>query len=55
MAETYCESCAESGMQTRATTRSTNPDWSGYVLCEACAAELDTRPPVVYREEDDID
>lgn len=37
-----CESCNEH----YATTRSTNPDWSGYNLCAECAAEYDARPPV---------
>lgn len=37
-----CESCNEQ----EATTKSTNPDWSGYALCDECAAEYDARPPV---------
>ena len=41
-----CESCHENGIITPATTRSTNPDWSGYELCEACARDLDEREPV---------
>ena len=43
---TYCESCRVIGEWTEATTKSSNPDWSGYNLCEECAAEYNQRPPV---------
>lgn len=45
MAAIYCESCAETGIQTVATTKSINPDFAGYALCEDCAAEYDSRIP----------
>ena len=38
-----CDSCLESGQETEATTKSTNPDYSGYDLCDECAAEYDSR------------
>ena len=40
----WCESCLVAGEHTPATTHSKNPDWSGYDLCEECAAEYDRRP-----------
>ena len=43
---TACESCAVAGVDRPATTHSTNPDWSGYDLCDECAAEYDQRPPI---------
>ncbi len=39
----YCESCLATGVKTPATTRSVNPEFSGYELCEECAAEYDSR------------
>lgn len=45
MTEKLCESCLQTGIQTPATTHSVNPDWSGYDLCEECAAEYDSRRP----------
>ena len=38
-----CESCLVAGEHTPATTRSINPDFSGYDLCAQCAAEYDSR------------
>ncbi len=38
-----CPSCAVAGIHTPATTRSNNPDFAGYELCEECAAEYDSR------------
>ncbi len=46
MEQGNCESCAENGESTPATTRSTNPEWSGYELCAECAAEYNQRAPV---------
>jgi len=46
MAKIRCESCAEGGIETEATTYSSNPEWSGYELCEECAGEYNSRPPV---------
>jgi len=48
--EQYCESCAVTGDTTPAVRHSTNPEWSGYWLCESCAGELDLRPPVDQAE-----
>ena len=39
-----CDTCAAAGIDTPATTRSRNPDWSGYQLCQPCAREYDFRP-----------
>ena len=36
----YCESC---GVKP-ATGQCKNPDFSGYYLCDECAAEYDSRP-----------
>ena len=42
-----CESCAATGEHgVPATTHSTNPDWSGYNLCQECANEYDSRVPI---------
>lgn len=41
-----CESCAVAGEHVAANTTSTNPEWSGYNLCEECAQEYNGRPPV---------
>jgi hypothetical protein len=38
-----CESCLVAGEHVPATTRSVNPDYAGYVLCQECAAEYDSR------------
>jgi hypothetical protein len=39
-----CESCAEGGQHgVPATCHSSNPDWSGYDLCDECRAEYDSR------------
>jgi len=46
-----CESCLVGGIEREATTHSKNPDWSGYELCEECAAEYDSREPLGYIEE----
>ena len=43
---TWCESCAVAGIKREATTHSKNPDWSGYDLCNECAAEYDKRPVI---------
>jgi hypothetical protein len=40
-----CEACADRGVDRPATTRSVNPDWAAYDLCEACAAERDGETP----------
>lgn len=45
-----CESCAVDGRTVPATTRSINPEYSGYVLCEECAAEYDSRIPAQARD-----
>jgi len=42
--QTECDSCRETGIHTPATGHSTNPDWSGYDLCDECRAEYDSRP-----------
>lgn len=42
----WCDSCLEAGIHTPATTHSTNPEWSGYDLCEECAEEYNQRPPI---------
>ena len=39
----YCESCLMTGDRVIATTHSTRPEWSGYNLCEECAAEYNNR------------
>ncbi|MBW1953636.1 MAG: hypothetical protein JRI66_11235 [Deltaproteobacteria bacterium] len=41
-----CESCLASGRKVPATTRSRNPDYAGYELCEDCAREYDSRVQV---------
>lgn len=38
-----CESCQVGGSKVEATTHSVNPEFSGYDLCEECAAEYDSR------------
>jgi len=39
-----CDSHAESGEHgVPATTKSGNPDWSGYDLCDECADEYNSR------------
>ena len=45
MTTNLCERCLESDIQTPATTQSSNLDYSAYALCEACAAEYDSRQP----------
>lgn len=40
----FCESCLVAGIQTPATTHSTNPEWSAYDLCDECADEYNQRP-----------
>ena len=47
----WCQSCDVAGIKREATTHSTNPDWSGYDLCEECAAEYDKRPSLDHRDE----
>lgn len=49
----WCESCLAHGTRIRATTRSVNPEWSGYALCAICAAEYDSRPPTETSADDD--
>lgn len=51
----YCESCLASDprVEREATTRSTNPDWAGYPLCDECAAEYNSRPPLESRPDDE--
>jgi hypothetical protein len=39
--EKWCESCLMSGKRVPATTRSINPDYAKYDLCEECAAKFD--------------
>ena len=39
-----CESCLENGEHVPATGHCKNPDYSGYNLCDECAAEYDSRP-----------
>ena len=46
----YCESCRATGRETPATTRSSNPDWSGYVLCAECADEYNARKTIAPKE-----
>lgn len=41
--KTECESCLVAGEHTPATTRSINPEFSGYALCAQCANEYDSR------------
>jgi len=38
-----CEAHLVNGEHVPATTHSTNPDWSGYELCEECANEYNKR------------
>lgn len=54
VAEKWCESCLMTGKRVPATTRSSNPDYGKYDLCEECAAKFDAlendkgyhRPPL---------
>ncbi len=48
MTQKWCESCAEGGLETSATGHSTNPDWSGYDLCDDCIAEYNGRAPINF-------
>lgn len=41
-----CESCIVAGIHTPATGHSTNPDWSGYNLCDQCQQEYNNREPL---------
>ena len=41
MAEKWCDSCLMSGKRVPATTRSINPDYAKFDLCEECAAKFD--------------
>lgn len=41
-----CESCLVTGEHVPATGHSTNPDWSGYDLCDECIAEYNSRAPI---------
>ena len=41
--EQSCESCAATGRERPATTRTINPDYSRYELCAECAEEYDER------------
>lgn len=50
MTQPMCESCLVAGEHVPATTRSANPDWSGYALCEECAAEYNQRAPLQPRQ-----
>jgi hypothetical protein len=43
----FCDSCAVSGDRVLATGHSTNPDWSGYDLCDECQEEYNQRDPIV--------
>jgi hypothetical protein len=49
--ERECARCLDAGIHTPATTHSTNPDWSKYDLCAACAAEYDSRPTMRGQDE----
>lgn len=51
----WCESHLVNGERVPATTHSTNPNWSGYDLCEECAREYDNRLPVDDRGTDEDD
>lgn len=47
MAVIECESCAEGGFYgVPAVGHSSNPEWSGYNLCQECIDEYDRRPPI---------
>lgn len=42
-----CESCAAGGIHgVIATGHSTNPEWTGYDLCDECQAEYNSRSPI---------
>ena len=41
---TLCESCIIGGIEREATTKSTNPGFAGYALCDECATEYNSRP-----------
>ena len=40
-----CDGCLFKKIHRPATTKSTNPDFAGWELCEECADELNERPP----------
>ncbi len=40
-----CDVCLDEKIHKPATTKSTNPDFAGYELCEECAEKLDKREP----------
>ncbi len=44
--EPLCESCLKAGERVQAVMHSRNPHFKNYDLCEACADEYDSRPPV---------
>ena len=48
-----CESCATTDPHTSvaATTHSLNTDWSGYQLCDECAAHYDSVPSLGLGQE----
>ena len=44
--------CEVPGCDNEATTKSVNPDWSGYEMCQECAAEYDSRKPLICDSSD---
>ena len=52
---TECDLCAAVGQHdVPATTRSRNPDWSGYRLCAECAREYDSREGLYYIDREEL-
>jgi hypothetical protein len=54
MTHTQCESCVavDSHTSVAATTHSSNTDWSGYQLCDECAAHYDSVPSLGFGQEE---
>jgi hypothetical protein len=49
--EPECDACWDRKIHKPATTKSTNPDYAGYELCEECAEKFNKQPstyPVRY-------
>jgi hypothetical protein len=51
--ESHARGSVDIGYRVIATTRSTNPDWSGYDLCDECAEYYDSEPPLPIATEDE--
>lgn len=44
MAIIECDACAQDGGHVPATGHSSNPQWSGYELCDECIEHYDAEP-----------